>query len=339
MKTIKYILFLFLFITISCKTSNITKETEVGITSPKSEITLDFDKDKVDKYENNTKIIINKDIDGDGISDLYDKCPDIKGSQNNMGCPEIEETQTAVDIKEPVENIKKPINTIKPPIEVIKTSIRIIKPKVKVECGSTGRRGKTPLENEEVIIQDPQYTEGLIAYKVPKDMVVGDSYLVKIRITKENNKTMLVVGDRKIPIVDDVDNSVVSVETINVSPIMSANLIVTKNSFRIDTLSTEYQNISNKGYTEWAWNIIPLKGGNNLLKLNVKIRVKEDGESYYKDIVVFDKKIKVKSNIKFSIITWISEHWEWFFGVILIPLIKWLYDEWKKRKEENKKKV
>ena len=75
------------------------------------------------------------------------------------------------------------------------------------------------------------------------------------------------------------------------------------------------------------------------MKLNVKIRIKEDGESYYKDIVVFDKKIKVKSNIKFSIITWISEYWQWLLVTILIPLIKWLYDEWKKRKEENKKKV
>jgi hypothetical protein len=297
MKTIKYILFLFLFI-VSCKTSNITKEREVGSTSPKSEAISDFDKD--------------------GVPDEYDKCPDIKGTKNNMGCPGIEEVQHD-SIKS--ENPKE-IETDKSPVEV-----KIIKKSVKKK------------EKHEIVIQDPQYTEGLIAYKVPKDMVVGSSYLVKIRITKENNKTMLVVGDRKIPIADDIDNSVVEVEDINVSPIMSANLIVGKNSFRIDTLSTEYQNISKRGYTEWSWNIIPLKGGDNLLKLNVKIRVKEDGESYYKDIVVFDKKIKVKSNIKFSIITWISEHWEYFIGVILIPLIKWLYDEWKKKREENKKKV
>ena len=169
-------------------------------------------------------------------------------------------------------------------------------------------------------------------------MIVGENYLVKIRITKEKNKTILIVGDRNIPISDD-DNSLVNIEKISISPIMSANLIVSKNSFRIDILSTEYQNISERGYTEWAWNIIPLKGGDNLLKLNVKIRVKEDGESYYKDIVVFDRKIKVKSNIKFSIITWFSEHWQWLFGFILIPLIKWLYDEWKKKKELNKEKM
>ena len=299
MKQIKYVLFLFLFIVISCK-STMTKPQLVGSTdTKKSEVSFDYDQD--------------------GVPDRYDKCPDIQGSIDNMGCPDVEEIQVKSDRLE----FDSSSTTYPTPID--RKSIK------------TNKKSKKS-NKEEVIIQDPQYSDGLIAYKVPKDMIVGNSYLVKIRITKENNKTMLVVGDRKIPIADD-DNSVVSVETINISPIMSANLIVSKNSFKIDTLSTEYQNISKRGYTEWAWNIIPLKGGNNLLKLNVKIRVKEDGESYYKDIVVFDKKIKVKSNIKFSIITWISEHCEWFFGVILIPLIKWLYDEWKKRREENKKKV
>lgn len=297
MKQIKYVLFLFLFIFISCK-STMDKTTT---TSPKSEISSDYD--------------------NDGVPDNYDKCPDIKGSVNNMGCPDIEVNEKYSGTKDDII-VKSPKDSVTP---IEKKPIR--------------KSVKKSVKKEEVVIQDPQYTEGLIAYKVPKDMTVGNSYLVKIRITKENNKTMLVVGDRKIPIADDVDNSVVQVEQINVSPIMSANLIVGKNNFRIDTLSTEYQNISKKGYTEWAWNIVPLKGGNNLLKLNVKIRIKEDGESYYKDIVVFDKKINIKSNIKFSIITWISEYWQWLLVTILIPLIKWLYDEWKKRKEENKNKV
>lgn len=297
MKQIKYILFLFLFLVISCKTLNVPKDDSKSV--PKDESASHIDTIMVSDY----KLVTNKDSDGDGVVDLYDKCPDIQGSQNNMGCPDIEESQSV---------------------------------NLPVRKNSSRKKTNTP---KEVVIQDSQYTTGLIAYKVPMNMTVGNSYLVKIRITKENNKTMLVVGDRKIPIADDVDNSVVEVEDINVSPIMSANLIVSKNSFRIDTLSTEYQNISKRGYTEWAWNIIPLKGGNNLLKLNVKIRIKEDGESYYKDIVVFDKKLNVKSNIKFSIITWISEYWQWLLVTILIPLIKWLYDEWKKRKEENKKKM
>jgi len=276
MRVVKYVLFLFLFLLVSCKV---------------------LDKNKLEDVKPVPPPVEQKDSLVEGVLD-YVTSSDIKRDV----------TQDEVD--------------------------RIIKQNGKHHTEKKSvKRNKT---KKQEVIQDPQYTEGLIAYKVPKEMTVGNSYLVKIRITKENNKTMLVVGDRKIPIADDVDNSVVEVEDINVSPIMSANLIVSKNSFRIDTLSTEYQNISKRGYTEWAWNIVPLKGGNNLLKLNVKIRIKEDGETYYKDIVVFDKKINIKSNIKFSIITWISEYWQWLFATILIPLIKWLYDEWKKRKEESK---
>lgn len=141
---------------------------------------------------------------------------------------------------------------------------------------------------------------------------------------------MLIVGDRNIPITDDDSN--IRVESINVSPVMSASLLVSENSFKVDKLSTEYQNITQKGYTEWSWNITPIKGGDNLLKLSVKIRIKENGESYYKDIVVFDRKVNIKSNIKFSIITWFGENWQWLFGVILIPIVKWLYEEFKKNR-------
>ena len=192
--------------------------------------------------------------------------------------------------------------------------------------------------NKELSVVEPvvdnKYVEGLIAIKVPKNMIVGENYLVRIRITKEKNKTILIIGDRNIPISDD-DNSLVNIEKISISPIMSAKLLGGRDSFIIDTLSTEFQNISKQGYTEWTWNLIPIKSGDNLLKLNVKIRIKEDGESYYKDIVVYDKKIKVKSNLRFSIISWFKENWQWFFVIILIPLIKWLYEEWKKNRDKK----
>jgi hypothetical protein len=303
MKTIKYILFLFLFMIISCKTSSITKEStkklEISETEP-------YDVDNINSLSHD--LVDCYDTDEDGVLDIYDRCPYIKGTLSN-GCPEIKDKGPKIKDKESKEN-----NIHTSPSDKVNNSIKKEKPNT--------------------IVIDPQYTEGLIAYKIPTDMIVGNIYSVKIRITKESNKTMLVVGDRNIPISDD-KSDIVSVESISVSPVMSASLLSDKGTFQVDTLSTQYQNISERGYTEWEWNIVPLKGGHNLLKLNVKIRIKEDNKSYYKDIVVFDRKIKVKSNIKFSIITWISVHWEWLFGVILIPLIKWLYDEWKKRKEEK----
>lgn len=175
--------------------------------------------------------------------------------------------------------------------------------------------------------------KGLIAYSVPSEMEVGQEYSVKVRITKQNDKTVLLVGDREIPISDNLDS--VKVESITVSPVMSASLLSSKKDFEITPLSTDIQNIDDEGYTEWAWSVSPLQGGENNLKLNVKIRIKEDGNDYYKDITVFERKIKVKSNLGSSVKDFILSNWEWFMGVIFIPLFQWLWLLWKRKKEEK----
>lgn len=176
---------------------------------------------------------------------------------------------------------------------------------------------------------------GIMAYSTPEQMVVGKSYTIKLRISKEKNKVQLVSGDRNIPI-NDVDvNSKVVIESIRVEPIMSANLISEDGKFTITPLSTEIQNIEYKGYTEWGWRITPLKSGENFLKLVVKVRIINESGDFYKDITVFDKNVEVKSNVVFSVKTWISKYWQWLITTIIIPFIVWFY---KKKSEEKKKR-
>lgn len=165
-------------------------------------------------------------------------------------------------------------------------------------------------------------------------MKVGDEYTVKVRITKQKDKTVLIVGDNQIPISDDTAN--VRVESIRVSSVMSASLYGKKGDFEIESTSTEFQNIEDFGYTEWSWLVTPLKGGQNNLKLNIKIRIQDNGQDFYRDITVFEKKVKVKSNITSSFFDFVKQNWEWFMSVIFIPLIRWLFLWWKKRKEEKK---
>ena len=166
-------------------------------------------------------------------------------------------------------------------------------------------------------------------------MVVGKSYTIKLRISKEKNKIQLVSGDRNIPINDINTDSKVVIESIRVEPIMSANLIAEDGKFIITTSSTEIQNIEDKGYTEWGWRITPLKSGENFLKLVVKVRIINENGDFYKDITVFDKNIEVKSNVVFSIKTWLSNYWQWLITTIIIPFIIWFY---KKKSEEKKKR-
>ena len=290
----KYIFFLFLFILFSCK-SKMTTESS----TPPDRLERFFDYDK------------------DGVADKDDKCPDIKGSKENMGCPDVEVEERIVksspDIIEDEESSSKPER---------QSQIR-------------NNEKKQIKKSKEVITQPKQEfrPRGLIAYSVPSEMEVDEDYLVKVRISKQNDKTVLLVGDREIPISDNLDS--VKIESITISPIMSASLLSSKKDFEITPLSTDIQNIDDEGYTEWAWSVSPLKGGENNLKLNVKIRIKEDGNDYYKDITVFERKIKVKSNLGSSIKDFIVKNWEWFMGVIFIPLFQWLWLLWKRKKEEK----
>ena len=176
---------------------------------------------------------------------------------------------------------------------------------------------------------------GIMAYSTPEQMVVGKSYTIKLRISKEKNKIQLVSGDRNIPINDINTDSKVVIESVRVEPIMSANLISEDGKFIITPSSTEIQNIEDKGYTEWGWRITPLKSGQNFLKLVVKVRIINENGDFYKDITVFDKNIDVKSNVVFSIKTWLSNYWQWLITTIIIPFIIWFY---KKKSEEKKKR-
>ena len=306
----RYIFFIFLFMLYSCK------PTIYSIYIPRID-------DGVIKFQ------ILPDYDKDGIPDKYDKCPYVSGGINNMGCPSTKQDSLKIDYSDVVEKIvyygtkdsssKKPVtwdyegyeNRIKKNKEVKKVlvtkDIKEIRPK------------------------------GLIAYSVPNEMEVGSEYSVKVRITKQNDKTVLLIGDREIPISDDIQS--VKIESITISPVMSASLLSQKGNFEITPLSTDIQNIDEIGYTEWSWAVTPLHGGENNLKLNVKIRIKEDGNDYYKDITVFERKIKVKSSIGSVIKDFIFKNWQWFMGVIFIPLFQWFWLLFKRKREEKEKDV
>lgn len=158
-------------------------------------------------------------------------------------------------------------------------------------------------------------------------MTVGIKYPIKIRISKEHNKTKLIIGDNNnnISINDSNIDSKITINSIRVEPIMSAKLLSFDGTFEISSLSTEIQNIEKLGYTEWSWIIKPLKSGHNYLKLIINVKIINSDEIYYKDIVVFDKNIIVKSNIKYGIYNWISNCWQWLITTIFIPVIIFLY--------------
>jgi len=176
-------------------------------------------------------------------------------------------------------------------------------------------------------------SKGFIAYNIPEKMRLGKEYRIKVRITKDTtdaSKIDLVIGDRGISINDTTIKSIVSIETIIVEKTMSAVLI--GSDFRIESRSTDIQNIDDLGYTEWTWLVSPNKSGLGYLKLVVKVRVESESGVSQRDIVVFDKSIEVISNTKWSFKVWLKSYWQWLISTIIIPITIWLY---KKRKDKS----
>ena len=196
---------------------------------------------------------------------------------------------------------------------------------------------KTTSETEVDIVDNTNdqlnTSEGIIAYSIPTKMVVGQKYNIKVRVTKDREgKDVLVVGDRNIPINDPGVDSKITIEDIRVEKVMTAELLCDTSAFSVHPLSSKVQNIDDKGYTEWAWLVTPLKSGKGYLKLIIKVRIDDDVQ---KDIVVFDKNIDVDPDRIYSIKSWFSSYWQWLMSTIIIPFIIWLYKRRKKDKEEK----
>ena len=171
--------------------------------------------------------------------------------------------------------------------------------------------------------------KGWIAYSVPEEMKVSNNYSVKVRISKKRSqsKAELILGN------DDAINnpeypSVAMIEDIKVSGEMSAELRGDVDAFKIVSLSTQSQNIDDESYTEWEWIVTPNKGGESSLKLVVIIK------DINKDIVVFNKLIKVKSNVPVVVEGFFEKYWQWLMTTIIIPIF--LYYRNKKKKKTKK---
>jgi len=118
-----------------------------------------------------------------------------------------------------------------------------------IAIASNPDKKKSP--NVEIIITDDtdtlNKTKGIIAYSIPIEMVVGQKYRIKVRITKDREgKDILVVGDRNIPINDVSVDSKIRIEDIRVEKVMISELMYDESSFLVSELSSKVQNIEDK---------------------------------------------------------------------------------------------
>jgi len=187
-----------------------------------------------------------------------------------------------------------------------------------------------PIEDKTTQDQIINPNLGLVAYSVPLEMIVGKTYTAKLRISKEKNKIELIGGDGD-PISDVTIDSKITIASIRVEPIMSSSLISDSSKMIIQNISSQTQDIDKDGFTEWEWRLTPIKGGDVLLRIVVDVI--DPATKVKKDIPVYDKVIKVKSNLIYDMGCFVKDYWQWLITTIVLPFIIWFYNKRRKEKE------
>lgn len=143
-------------------------------------------------------------------------------------------------------------------------------------------------------------SNGYILFNPSGVMTVGKTERVEVRIagtfTNDLNSGLRGRGD---PII----------EKIKVGTFMKSRL--TGNNFDIKSLSHEDQIVTGKEFTQWEWDVTPLKSGTHtlLIAVTVTINIPGVGEKP-KDYPVFERKIKVIANPKYTAKGFLSSNWQ-----------------------------
>ncbi len=166
---------------------------------------------------------------------------------------------------------------------------------------------------------------GNIAFNKPKVMTLDES-----------SEIQLVLSPTVAP--DELKSMVTSegeVQTkeISVSDYMEATL--SGENFKIVN-PTQRKLVSNKGVTEWRWDVTPIKSGPQRLHLTLNAIVNyKDGEKPL-ELRSFHEMIEV--NVTFSqrfflVAAGLGTHLQWLVPSLLIPISLWGWNRWKKRKK------
>ena len=162
---------------------------------------------------------------------------------------------------------------------------------------------------------------GRILYVVPDTMLVMKNYEIVIRISKSNSQTTISQNiERK---------EKVKTEQIKTTSKMQVELIdPQKDCFNITSVNSSKQLVDST-YTEWKFNVQPIKSGTNRLDLVVSIFLNEDLKQ-----VSYSDEIFVKANPKAQIKDFWSTNWKWIFEKLVLPLVTWFIGYWMGKKKK-----
>jgi hypothetical protein len=184
------------------------------------------------------------------------------------------------------------------------------------------------INNTKVINKSVNMSDGRVVYKIPEQMKVRSTYRVLLRIAKSK---------ATVSVYDSLEGTVRTSE-IPVTQTMSARLIDASpsdnKSFDIVPNNSEIQIVENgETFTEWVWDVTPIKTGSSNLKIVISI-IKGDNR---KDII-YEDSVMVELNPSAQLLFWWNTYWQWIIGTFLLPFFLWVYKRYKDKKIRHKTK-
>lgn len=169
------------------------------------------------------------------------------------------------------------------------------------------------LGQKETILQQKAYqlAQGIIAYKIPDSMLVGQRSIVAVSIANQNVKIATIKGqtaEMASTPTERVKTTAIPTQKIKIGKFMRAELKdpndVLKENFKITPRGTDEQLIlDEQDFTAtWQWSVIPLKEGNYPLDLVIKAVVSNDDKEYPVNIPVFTKRVIVKNETNLTLL-------------------------------------
>lgn len=178
-------------------------------------------------------------------------------------------------------------------------------------------------EADPVFVSPDKPKTGNLVYDIPDTMKYMNIYQVVVRIDRTPKKEFVFEG-----LTDPVE------ATIRTSDVMEVELIdPTEKSFSIVRINNPQQIVDTIDYTQWVFDVVPLRSGS--LKLKVVVSIISNGN---KKQVVYSDDVTVTSNIvalaKVQTKTFFEKHWKWVMTVIVIPFVIWFYNSKKKKNDK-----
>jgi hypothetical protein len=182
------------------------------------------------------------------------------------------------------------------------------------------------VKNTKVVANIIDLSEGRVVYKIPEKMKIRSTYKVLVRISKSKSV---------VSIYDSLSKKIMT-STLPVTQTMEVKLVDISPADRKCFEITEGNNavqIVDEGdtYTEWSWNVTPIKVGNS--KLKIVISIIRDGNK--KDIV-YEDSVEVEKDIQIQIKFFFESYWQWMLSTLIIPFAVWFYKNRKEKKEGKK---